>query len=253
MIQTIIKVLTLGFFVSTLTGFVIYRMGYFDAASASSSLQTSPNGGELNNANQSNQAPDSTKIPEINQQNQPAIMPSSKSGRAFDLEKYEEKKAKELRMSSSKSMAHPIEIKTIQGLIEPKVELENPYIASPKPEPTLDFEKYQQQKEEQVRMSSSKSLIMPINLKLSKELIERFKLDDKKVQPEITTLDTTQKKELNVDDIADPTFVSNQIESVKETKTEKPSGTHWGMIGLGVLGILFVGIGSIVYFKRKSK
>ena len=76
MIQNAIKILTLGFFISMITGFVMYRTGAFDSTTASNAFHTSPNGGELNNANQ---APNSNGATEINQQNTNEIMPSSKS------------------------------------------------------------------------------------------------------------------------------------------------------------------------------
>lgn len=229
MIQNIIKVLTLGFFVSMLTGFVIYRMGYFDSSTPSSALQTSPNGGELNSANQ---VPDSIQTPQINQQNKPEIMPSSKSiTPAIDLKEYQEKKAKEQRMSSSKS--------TILTDFNLEVEdVKEHYVRPQKSMRTIDLKKIEKQKGEELRMASSKSLI-----------ITDFNLEAKDVIDPLVHSSKTLVHPIGLK-------TSSNAVSAREEPTgevEKPAIIYWGMIGLGVLGILFVGIGSIVYFKKKSK
>lgn len=271
MIQKIIKVLTLGFFVSTLTGFVLYRMGYFDASSPSSALQTSPNGGELNSTYQ---APDSTQIldsnqtPVIKQQYEHAIMPSSKStAPVFDLKKYQEKKAKEQRMSSSKSMTFPIDLKL-------EVEdVKEHYVQPSKSAQTIDQKKIEEKKARELRMYSSKSLIIedfqpyienwfsmdsPEAIKVQPELVPKsFKpkaqsdVNIEKQEAQDNFLPSSKSTILPID----PELIANQIKSNPNPKVEvkEPRSIAWGMIGLGVLGILFVGIGSIVYFKKKSK
>ena len=175
-----------------ITGFVMYRSGYFESSTANNSLQTSPNGGELLLASAEQ---DTNRSPQINQTNQPPIMPSSKSFvPIMDIE--------EIRpeiMPSSKSMTHPIKIEPTQNQVSEKAR--------------------------QVY----------------------------KVQPELNPNDSSA---ITIDSSAEPVAESHQdsIEAGDEPELEgeKPNGISWGLISLGVLGILFVGIGSIVYFKRKS-
>lgn len=298
LIQKIIKVFTLGFFVTTLTTFVVYRMGYFDASSPSSALQTSPNGGELNNANQapdSKQIVDSIQSPEIKQQTEPQIMPSSKSAvPLFDLDEYKRNNPSSI-MPSTKVMLHPIEIKTSKGpvpMVLPKSELENPFVNSTNKEvPAFDLEKLEQKKENELRMSSSKSMVLSdpklVNFLLSEEerpLIKpkpRIELTEEQIRmyssKSATTLFTIESLEkvipekyrrefFKIDNENEPkkpeltTSVSDEIEEIeidgaKRVADSKTNITtiNWRLIGIGVLGILFVGIGSIVYFKRKSK
>ena len=188
-------------------------------------MQSSPNGGELLNTNVNQ---DTNRSPEINQRIQQPILPSSKYiAPVFDLEKYEQKKKQEI-MPSSKSGLHPIRI-------NPDVEevtLENPYA------------------------HSSKSLIITDFKPLFKNLLSENNREAIKKQPELIPDDKkdslvretkTTSKEKN--------HYMNEIKGAKVVAREGTSSKSisWISIGLGVLGILFVGIGSIVYFKRRSK
>ena len=203
-----------------ISGFVLYRSGYFEAEHAHYALQKSPNGGELNNVSIEQ---DSTKTDTIRQMNNMPIMPSSKSiTPAFNLKKYEQKQLRQEIMPSSKSMSHPIRMYP-----DLDVELENPYVSSSKSVIVHDF----QREIENLFTSSEKQ---------SKESAKKVEPDASKIQPE--KLEKATVPALNIE--------QQENQSVNE---EKPDGVSWGMIGLGVLGILFVGIGSILYFKRRSK
>ncbi|MDG1332067.1 MAG: hypothetical protein P8P74_07045 [Crocinitomicaceae bacterium] len=213
MIQNVIKILTLGFFISMITGFVMYRSGYFDSTETSYSLQKSPNGGELN-ANLAQVDQDTNKIPQINQNNAAPIMPSSKSAvPILDLEEAIQDDKKRI-LPSSKSMLHPIEI-------------------SPETQRKM--------------MSSSKSIIISdpsVSSKSNREAI--------KIQPEL------EPKDSSIADIDESEESESTGENIKEKKGKvepdnKSTPINWRGIWIGVLGILFVAIGSIVYFKRRSK
>lgn len=217
MIQNAIKVLTLGFFISMITGFVMYRTGAFDSTTASSALHTSPNGGELNNANQ---APSSTGNLEINQQNTNEIMPSSKSlAPAIDLKKYEQEKKKELRMSSSKSMMLPNDFK-------------------------IDVEDIKKE-----YVSSSKSMLHPIKVEpTANKMSEKDQQQIAKLQPKFSPTTSDTKQDITSDPTKDHSIKSGEREEIRKT-----SGVYWGLVGLGVLGIVFVGIGIFVYFRYKLR
>lgn len=196
-----------------ITGFVMYRSGYFDSTETPYSLQKSPNGGELN-ANLAQVDQDTNKIPQINQNNAAPIMPSSKSmAPVFDLESLKEDMKKEI-LPSSKSMLHPIEI-------------------SPETKRKM--------------MSSSKSIIISdpsVSSKSNREAI--------KIQPEI------EPKDSSIADIYESDEGESTGQNIKEKKGKtvedtKSTPINWRGIWIGVLGILFVAIGSIVYFKRRSK
>jgi hypothetical protein len=224
LVQNIIKVLTLGFFISMITGFVLYRSGYFDATTASDSLQVSPNGGELYIA-QVDQ--DSTKSPQqtINGYSRKKIMPSTKSAvPIFDMESVKQDMKKQL-LPSSKSIA-----------------------------PIFDLEELNQQESSQEILPSSKSMTYPIDIKpeATANEIENEKREDFKKQPELVE---------DLDDVEalgelPPSEEAEMLDEVAETiESSEPESTHinWRGIWIGVLGILFVALGSIVYFKRRSK
>lgn len=246
MIQHVLKVLTLGFFFSTITGFVMYRMGYFEAESNAHSLQTSHNGGELLNANIEQ---DTNRTPQINQSIETPILPSSKSVvPVFDLEKYEEKKRQEI-LPSSKSGLHPI-----QFTLEVE-DVKEQYTQPVKSALKVDLKKFEEQQAEQFRLSSSKSVIITDFQPYLKKLFSVNGPEGIKIQPQLIPTDSSkiEKDTLQIDLPTKAKRVTNQIDfDEPKIKVDKPRGVAWGMIGLGVLGILFVGIGSIVYFKRKS-
>ncbi len=209
MIQTAVKVLTLGFFISMISGFVLYRSGYFEAEHAHYALQKSPNGGELNNVIIEQ---DSTKTETIRQMNNMPIMPSSKSmSPMLNIEDL---------VPSSKSMLHPIDIDWDSVFL-----VDNPYASSSKS--TIlnhDWIKLLDIK------ALSKSIVQPKTLKVDISSVEKD--TEMNTAVKATTIEKKEKPRI---------------------QKEKPDGISWGMIGLGVLGILFVGIGSILYFKRRSK
>ena len=230
--KNLLKVLTLGFFISMITGFVVYRMGYFDPESSANALQTSPNGSELINENgnaNASQTQDTTN-PAANQAPTQPIMPLSKSmSPAFDLKKYEAEQKKQQMMSSSKSIVIAPDFRFEDSASE----LKNPY------------------------MHSSKSLIHPINIGL---MIQSFQFEANrqaiKVQPKLVKKDSTENEAARAIKIVFPVKKPNIVkgeDAAKQKSADKPKGISWGMIGLGVLGILFVGAGSIAYFKKRSK
>lgn len=192
MIQNAIKILTLGFFISMITGFVMYRTGAFDSTTASSALHTSPNGGELNNANR---APNSTEAPEINQQNTNKIMPSSKSMVLSNEFKIDVKEINKEYASSSKSMLHPIQIESTPN-----------------------------------------------------QITEKDQKQVAKIQPKSSPTDTNTKQDITSDPTSDRSIESGEREEIRKT-----SGVYWGLVGLGVLGIIFFAIGLFVYFKHKAR
>jgi hypothetical protein len=224
LIQTAIKVVTLGFFISIISGFVLYRSGFFDAQDPRYALQKSHNGGELNTLNGEQ---DSTQTQQIEQLNELQIMPSSKSiAPAFDLKKYEQQKKLE-RLPSTKVLLHPIRINPK----EPEIKLENPYMYSSKSAIIRDFEKVFEKHSISYEVQTKTAQQSPSIPKGSDSL--------KKLQ------NKHEKQTLN----------SNQVNAAPPSKkSEKaPTGISWGLIGLGVLGIFFVGIGSIVYFKKRPR
>ena len=219
MVQKAIKILTLGFFISMITGFVLYRSGYFDSTKTAYSLQTSPNGGELNSV-QIDQ--NSTKSPEINQNTNAPVMPSSKS-LAPVLELDRESIQQDVKMKilpSSKSMLHPIEI-------EPE-----------------------EWKVDDIHLYSSKSMTYPIEFGQTANQIEDKKREAFRKQPELEPKDSTSTNTDVADDRSEATIKKTKR---KSSSTPKSTPINWRGIWIGVLGILFVAIGSIVYFKRRSK
>lgn len=224
-----------------ISGFVLYRSGYFDSTPASDALQVSPNGGEIHLA-QVDQ--DSTKAPQINQNNAAPIMPSSKLiVPVLDGEKYLKRETKTI-MPSTKSGIRLIEpFKESPDVNLEKVELKNPYISKSK-SPSFDQDKVKEEVEMHI-LPSSKSMTFPIEVK-----------------PEGTSygLDTAKQlkqEEKEDDEIADDA-PSKQGETVEEgsknaSSADESTPINWRGIWIGVLGILFVAAGSIVYFKRRSK
>jgi hypothetical protein len=219
LVQKAIKILTLGFFISMITGFVIYRSGYFDSTKTSYALQTSPNGGELNST-QIDQ--DSTKSPEIEQNTNAPVMPSSKSlAPVFDLdgESVIQDMKKEI-LPSSKSLLHPIEIKPDEWKLD------------------------------DIHLYSSKSMTYPIEVGQTANQIEDKKREAFRKQPELEPSDSSSVNTDDSDESSDATIKKTKRKSAPETKS---TPINWRGIWIGVLGILFVAIGSIVYFKRRSK
>lgn len=220
-------------------------------------MQTSYNGGELLNANVEQ---DTNHSPQINPNNAQPIMPSSKSiSPTFDLEKYQK-----ARMSSSKSMTHPIEFKL-------EVEdVKDHYTQPAKSARTINLKKYEEQLgEEKLRLSSSKSLIITDFQPFVNKWFSVNGPEGIKVQPELIPKDSsksTVQSDLNPENNKFRTYYDSKKPQEKndqelielkgavrfaETSTRFVH-ISWSAIGLGVLGILFVVIGSIIYFKRKS-
>lgn len=197
LIQNTIKLLTLGFFISMITGFVMYRMGYF-SSEKTEVFHPNPNGGELLVASIDQ---DTNQTPAIKQSKHNPIMSSSKSiVPVIDQQELKQRSQIEI-LPSSKSMIHPIEIKVDKDAIT-EINKKKEVKPSPIPEDSDSL------KQERKKTSTSKAVsneIKPANSNVSNDTIE------------------------------------------------KPTNISWGTIGLGVLGILFVGVGSIVYFKRRSK
>ena len=180
-----------------ITGFVMYRTGYF-SSEKTKVFHSSPNGGELLVATVDQ---DTNQTPAIEQPKHDPIMSSSKSiVPVIDQQELKQRSQIEI-LPSSKSMIHPIEIKIDKDAIT-EINKQKEVKSTPIPEDSDSL------KEERKKTSTSKVVsneIKPANSKVSNE------------------------------------------------GTEKPTNISWGTIGLGVLGILFVGVGSIVYFKRRSK
>jgi len=196
LIQNALKILTLGFFFSMISGFVLYRSGYFEDESQSY-LQTSPNGGEL--LAQVDQ--DTMKSPEINNANAAPIMPSSKSAvPVIDWEKIELDEKKKMMLYSSKSLTFPVDVKPEMTANQIEDKKREAFRQQPELEPKSD----------------------------SSELI------------------TSEKR----DSIQDVGSLKSKKKTVEETES---APINWRAIWIGVLGILFVAIGTIVYFKRRSK
>ncbi len=211
-----------------ISGFVLYRSGYFDSTETetTSSLHVSPNGGELLN----------TTVVDTNQQKiseaiSEPIMPSSKSSvPIFDMEKYEEQRKNERMFPSSKSATHLIDGKPF---FLDEIKLDNPFLYS------------------------SKSMIFPVEIKYNPEVSSLQNRQAIQVQPEL--IEEESKKE---DSTKAYKQKVNQEKASKGDKIkkgappaekEKHKGIAWSTIGMGLLGIVFVSIGSIVYFKRRSK
>ncbi len=214
---------------SMISGFVFYRMGYFDSSKTVSALQVSPNGGELLNVNSD---PDSTLL-KTEAVGETPIMSSTKStAPIFDLEKYEQKKKQNI-LPSSKSA-----IQLIDGeeLIK-QVKLENPYLYS------------------------SKSMTHPIRFEFDNKVSTEQNRQAIKVQPELLPAKEKEEKELSKARKARTKSVNSEnLPEEEQIDEADPSidkqqhkGIAWSTIGLGLLGIVFVSIGSIVYFKRRSR
>lgn len=209
-----------------ISGFVFYRMGYFESSETASALHVSPNGGELLNSN----AQQDTTQETIQQTSETPILPSSKSiAPVFDLEKYEQEHQRDI-LPSSKSAVRLIDGKDV---FKP-TELENPYLYS------------------------SKSMTHPIKFEFDNIVSTEQNRQAIKAQPELIQEDyeenvsKAQKKATKHDSIsADEQAV--EAEPLSEEVEENHKGIAWRTIGIGLLGIVFVSIGSIVYFKRRSK
>lgn len=208
-----------------ISGFVLYRSGYFDSNTTTSSLHVSPNGGELLN----------TTVVDTNQQKisealSEPFMPSSKSTVPIvDMEKYEEQSKRERLFSSSKSAIHLIDGKPF---FLDEIKLDNPYLYS------------------------SKSMTFPVEFKYNPEVSSLQNRQAIQVQPEL--IEKKPKKEDSTKAYkqkVDPSNVSKSdtIKKGDPVEKEKHKGIAWSTIGMGLLGIVFVSIGSIVYFKRRSK
>lgn len=228
-----------------ITGFVMYRSGYFDSTQKSNALHVSPNGGELNLA-QTDQ--DTTKTPQINQNNQAPIMPSSKSlAPVFDASDYKMNDSRRI-MPSSKSgirLIDPLDKPTVLKL--EKVELNNPY-TSPQKKSLPEQQEANQAPEHDI-LPSSKSMTFPIKIDPAQtpNQIEDKKREAFRKQPEL---------EAKEDEMKDSS--SNEGESLDkgtstESSEEESTPINWRGIWIGVLGIVFVAVGSIVYFKRRSR
>ena len=183
-----------------ITGFVLFRSGYFNSSQTSEALHVSPNGGELHLA-QVEQEQNKSQSDEVKQkEDKEPIMPSSKSiSPVFDLDEIDEEDLKTLVLPSSKSMIYPIEIKP--GATANEIENEKREAFKKQPE-------------------------------LEKDTAE-----------EVTQEPTSEKETESVD------------KGSEETSSSETESTHinWRGIWIGVLGILFVALGSIVYFKRRAK
>lgn len=200
-----------------ITGFVMYRSGYFDSEKSTHFLHTSPNGGELNLA-QIDQ--DSIKSPEIHQNNAAPIMPSSKSSvPIIDMESIKQDMKKEI-LPSSKSMLHPIEIK-----------------------PTEEW------KIGDAHLYSSKSMTFPIEVGPTANQVADKEREAFRKQPELESKDSDS----SVKTPEKPSTKGEEVTTKKEESKDESAPINWRGIWIGVLGILFVAIGSIVYFKRRSK